>query len=311
MSVDERSDNQAKGIESDLGDVDIAVLSERDEIVVQESGVAKRYPWPQDVIRTSYGDPNYKPSRVFRSLLATIRRFRPQYQWIPFYKDESGANSIRLQTALMDSLNSLFYDQLSSDFSVVQRTLLEESDVVIVCYDPEVDTILSYGSTRFSLRGSIEGIKEQVSHAGHMIVAVGHEKKQLAPLTAVLMNIYGHTAADLFRDEVIVLRTNNRYVERLFGRVPPVYRSDRLLENETDYQKKTIVAAMKWTNLNVFHADEDLKMGQPISIKHRFPEHATIDGVGTDEIIYIARMSSIGYYLLRILKSVVQRNKRQ
>ena len=316
MSKDEQKQH---GSEPKSSDIEITIRSPKDDIVVPESSASssaddsqpKTYPWPQTVPRTAGGNASYKPSKVFRSLLSGIRKFRPQYEWIPFYKDETGINSIANQPALMSTLNAIFYDQLSSDFSVAQRMLLEESDVVIVCYDPELGTILSYGSTRYSIRGTIETVKEQVSHAGHMIVAVGHEKKQLAPLTAVLMNVYGHTMADLFRTEIIILRTNNRYVERLFGRVPPVYRSDRLSENETDYDRQAIVAAMKWTNKHVFHSAEDLKMGETIRIRHRFPENATIDGVAADEIIYIARMSSIGYYLARIFKSVVQRNRQR
>lgn len=299
---------------SDLAELNSARDSKPEILVPEPTDIVvgeRAYPWPENTPRFAQGNLNSKPNLAFSLWLNLLRRLTPAYEWIPFYKDNTGANSLGSFDSLFETINTLFQHQLQANFSYAQKALLDEADVVLVCYDPDKDTILSYGSTRFSERGSIPGIKQQVNHAGHMIVAVGNERKQLAPLTAVTMALYGHTFLDLFREEIVILRTNNRYIERLFGRVQPVYRSDHLNENESDERLKCVISAMKWTDKHVFHSETELKVGSPVKISHRFLDEVTIDGVKGDEIIYLARMSSIGFYLLRIALSVFRRKRRR
>lgn len=269
------------------------------------------YPWPENIERRSHGLKNAKPSRVFQFCLAIIRRAKPNFEWIPIYKDESGFNAIAKLPALSQVLNSLFKDQLQAEHTESQRSLLHEADVVLICYDPKNDSILSYGSNKFSEKGSIPNVLYQVIHMGHMIVAVGHEKEQLTPLTGVTMGLYGHSFLDLFRTEIVVIRSNNRYVERIISRVPTIYRSDKLSDNEADARIREVVKAIKWTDKHVFHSKEDLTIGKPSKISHRFPQDVTIDGLKTDEIVYLARISSIGLYALRIMKSAFKRKSRR
>jgi len=291
----------AKGESRILPEVD-----DRDEeIIVSETVVEKRYPWPPDVELGCHGIPNSKPNSAYKFSLKVISRVRPDLSFITLYKDETGRNAIERLPSLFNILNQLFRDQLSSDFSEVQASLLYEADVVLICYDPIADTILSYGSTLFSKRGTVPGVPYQVAHAGHMIVAKGHERKQLAPLHGVTMALYGHTFRDLFRTEILVMRTNNRYMEGLFGVVPTLYRSDHLKEDESDQKLNYVIEAIKWTDKNVFHSDHDLILGAPITVTHRFDERVTIDGLKTNEIIYLARISSIGIFLLRVFYGTV------
>ena len=198
-----------------------------DEIVIREPSPPS-YPWPDDVPLTSHGDPNIRPSLVYRFAMANVQRSQPNHRWISFFKDTPTNNSLLRFPSLIKVLNRLFQDQLQSPYSEAQLALLAEADVVIVCYDPKRNSILSYGSTRFSNKGTIPAVNHQVAHAGHMIVARGNEKKQLAPTTAITMALYGHRFHNLFMTEIIVLRTNNKYIERLMRRAEPIYRSDRI-----------------------------------------------------------------------------------
>lgn len=278
---------------------------QHDETIVVGEAVSSvvgehHYPWPSDIEIGCYGIPNAKPNAAYELSVRMISKFKPHLRFITVYKDESGRNAIERLPSLFTTLNQLFKDQLESDFSDAQASLLYEADVVLICYDPHANSILSYGSTLFSRKDTIPGIPFQVAHAGHMIVAKGHEKKQLAPLHGVTMALYGHTFRDLFRTEILVMRTNNRYMQGLFGVVPTLYRSDQLNEVEADQKLQYVVDAIKWTDKNIFHSDSDLIMGAPIKVNHRFDETVTIEGLKEDEIVYLARISSIGIFLLRV-----------
>ena len=220
---------------------ELVVVGEAYTDIIEPSNAEFTYPWPKDIEQRCHGVANTKPNAIYELSIKIIARLKPNYRFISLYKDESGMNAIATLPSLLESLNSLFKDQLKSDFSDSQTALLHEADVVLICYDPEEDTILSYGSTRFSRRGDVPGIPYQVCHAGHMVVARGHERKQLAPLHGFSMGLYGHSIADIFRTEILVMRTNNRFMEGLFGVVPTLYRSDRLSDNESDLKLRYVV----------------------------------------------------------------------
>lgn len=294
--------------------IEVGERLEEDLIVVGELEQEQSFPsyrWPTNVEQRAHGIQSAKPSLVFQFCLAVIKRAKPDFVWIPLFKDESGLNAIAALPDLLEVLNSIFKDQLQAEHTASQRSLLFEADVVLVCYDPKSDSIVSYGSTKFSEKGAIPNVLYQVIHLGHMIVAVGHEKKQLTPLTGVTIGLYGHSVTDLFRTEIVVIRSNNRYVEQIISRVPTIYRSDRLSDNEAEPRLQEVVKAIQWTDKHVFHSKEKLTIGQPSKISHRFPNDVTIDGLKNDEIIYLARISSIGLYALRIMKSAFKRKSRR
>lgn len=135
-----------------------------------------------------------------------------------------------------------------------------------------------------------------------MIVAPGNERRRLAPYTALALALHGHRITDLFRREILLLRTNNKYIERLMRRMEPVYRSDQISLEDTCSEVVEIAKAMAWTNENLFCASTPLEFGKPIPINHRFAPEITIDGVGSDEIIYLARISSLGRFLYALTK---------
>lgn len=265
------------------------------------------YPWPENTPKEIHGNIRAKPHRIFLTCLKLIRRAKPDLVWIPFFKDTSDLNAISSRPELLNTLNQIFKDQLASDYNDSQRSLLHQADVILVCYDPSADTIVSYGSSMFCKKGSIPDLRYQVIHLGHMIVARGHEKKRLTPLTGVTMGLYGHSVLDLFRTEIVVLRSNNRYVAKIINEVPPIYRSDKLSENEKSPRLREVVKAIKWVDRNVFHSLEALEIGKPSRITHKFPDEVTIDGLENDEIVYLARISSIGLYALRIMQSAFKR----
>ena len=282
-------------------DDELVVVGEAPIEIIETSEAELTYPWPKDIEQRSYGIANAKPNAIYELSIKIIARVKPNYHFISLYKDESGMNAIATLPSLLASLNSLFKDQLKSNFSDSQTALLHEADVVLICYDPKADTILSYGSTRFSRKGDVPGVPYQVCHAGHMIVARGHERKQLAPLHGFSMGLYGHSFVDIFRTEIMVMRTNNRFMEGLFGVVPTLYRSDRMHDNESDSKLRFVIDAIKYTDKHVFHSETDLILGRPMKVDHRFSEKVTIEGLDIDEIIYLARISSIGIFLLRML----------
>ena len=281
-------------------------------IVVPESpGEPGVYPWPPSISRQAHGNPELHPNRIFNLALSWVRLKRPEFEWIPLFRNSHGStNSIAKLNPILVSLEELFEDLMQSKYTESQLRVLVNADCVIVCYDPLKESIAAYGSAFVTKSGSVEGVDSAITHGGHMLVAEGYEKKQIAPLTAIAMGLYGHSFADLFRQEIIVLRTNNRYIEKWLRRVEPVYRSD-YLDDETEGERaQQIREAIRYTDQVIFRSDEPMQFGKPIKIAHRFPKHATIDGLGQDEIIYIARMSSIGYFFWRMMRSISNRPNR-
>ena len=67
----------------------------------------------------------------------------------------------------------------------------------MIAVDPETNGVLSYGSASFTPRHRIPDVGCGVTVGGHMIVAPGHERRALTPLTGVCVGVYGHRLVDL------------------------------------------------------------------------------------------------------------------
>ena len=136
---------------------------------------------------------------------------------------------------------------------------------------------------------------------GIMVISKDFQSKHLAPLLAFTVAAYGHSTLSIFQREFIVVRSNNRYIERILRKAEPVFRSDELLKTKSEEQIQA-KRAIEWTHLNIFHLPSNsLYFDRPLKIEHSFKPHETMDGLAPDEIVYLARCSSLVYFFYRVL----------
>ena len=141
-----------------------------------------------------------------------------------------------------------------------------------------------------------------------MIVAPGFERRALTPLTGVCVGVYGHRFIDLVQQEVIVFRTNNRFIERHLSQGATLYRSDRLPESPRSSQEARLQRAIEYANDHVFGVDEAVPFGRPIEVSHRFDENAVMDGLNQSQICYIARFATAAVFFRR-WQSAIRRKR--
>lgn len=272
-------------------------------IVVSEDEVSEvsAYPWPNGVERTAHGETGSNNQGLFGLAMYGLKKARPDFEWIPLFKDaRTGQNAICRLPDLMAVFEQMFLDQLKSKFSVAQRSLLHEADCILAGFHRASRSIASYGSVRFSMRGSIPGVQSHVTHGGVFVVDAEHQAKQITPMTASVLSLYGHSFRSLFRNEIIVVRINNKYVERILRRAEPVYRSDQIVAAKTP-EERLAMTVMAWTHEHVFHMGEQpLTFGKPIPIEHWFEPNVRMEGLRGHEIVYAVRMSSLAYFLFKV-----------
>ncbi len=281
-----------------LATTPIVVPEPVDEILVPEPIVL----WPADVTRTAQRDISSRPNKLFRAALIVLQRAFSEYEWIPLFKDrETKHNSITRLPSLLRSLEQLFERELLSPFNEAQLLLLKEADCILIGYDKHKEAIISYSSVRHSNSEEIPELDCQITNAGHLIIAAGHEKKAIGPSTASVIALYGHRVVENFKPDIVVVRSSNKYVERLMKRAPPTFRSDKLTAQTSSTEAQVAMRAIKWTHRNVFHYDEDVILGKPMKISHRFPESALMDDLAVDEIVYLARKSSMALFIYKVI----------
>lgn len=276
--------------------------------VVREAQLA----WPDGLEMKSYGSESLHSNALFKLALGWLRTQRPSYEWIPIFRDnDSNRNALARLPELLKQLNKLFKSELAADFSEAQISLLSEAHCVLIGYDKSSKSIVSFGSVRFSERGSLSshGIDCRVIHAGLLIVAKSHAKAKLGTMMPTVIASYGHSFLSIFRREIIVLRINNKYLEAIMHRGGTVYRYDKLITPQ-DSKSKMAQAAMEWTHHNVFHLSHvPLEPGKPIPIQHRFTSDVTMENLKENEITYVSRMSSLVKFIVLVFMKSGRRSK--
>lgn len=284
----------------------LITVPEAPDFVVPE----RHYPWPEDIPKTKIGDFS-SGATLLKLTTRLISKLYPDSIWIPIVKSRSElVNPITNLPSLLAQLESLFIDELHSPYSDSQRALLQEADCILVGVSRDDDTIMAYCSARYAPSNTVPGVKCQLTAGGHLVVASGHTDNDLGPFLASAASLYGYSVASFFTKSIVVLRSNNKYVERIFRRAEPVYRSDTLTGNEVDATLKQVVAAIRWVHESVFHLSGKL-FGRPMKIEHRFDEQLTMEGLNGDQIVYLARTSSMFYFLTRVFIRVAKRKQRR
>lgn len=284
----------------------LVTVPEAPDFVIPE----RVYPWPEDIPKAKIGNFS-KRAALLKLTTRLISNLYPDSIWIPIVKSPSELlNPITRLPSLIAQLESLFIDELHSEYSDSQRALLEEADCILIGVSRKTDTIMAYCSARYAPSNTVPGVKCQVTAGGHLVVASGHTDNDLGPFLASAASLYGYSLASFFTQSIVVLRSNNKYIERIFRRAEPVYRSDTLTGNEVDASLKQIVAAIRWVHESVFHLSGKV-FGQPMKIDHRFDEELTMPGLNGDQIVYLARTSSMFYFLTRVFLKVAKRKRRR
>ena len=283
----------------------IVIVPEAPDFVIPE----RLYPWPPEISKSRVGDFSRRAT-LLKMTTQLISKLYPDSVWIPIVKSRSDTlNPIERFPRLVAQLESLFIDELHASYTESQRSLLEEADCIIIGVSRETDSIMAYCSARYTPSKTVPGVPCQITAGGHLVVASGHKDNNLGPFLASAASLYGYSFTSFFTKSIVVLRSNNKYIEKIFRRAEPVYRSDKLSGNEEDTTLRQIVAAIKWVHKSVFHLSGSL-FGQPLRINHRFDDNLTMTELKGDEIVYLARASSMFYFLTKVFFRVARRKKR-
>ncbi|NKC01778.1 MAG: hypothetical protein GKR90_25215 [Pseudomonadales bacterium] len=279
------------------------------EIVLPEPEILapeRLYLWPSHLPKSRIGDFSGH-SKLLRITTRLIQKLYPSSTWIPIVKTAPQAkNPIAEISELVEPLERLFRDELKSSYSDSQRKLLEEADCVLIGVDRTTNSIMAYCSTRYAPKGSVPGVSCQITAGGHLVVSSAYHANDLGPFLASAASLYGYSLPSFFRNSIVVLRSNNKYIERVFRRAEPIYRSDSLTGLEKSAPVDEIVAAIDWVHHHVFHLTEDL-FGHPLRIDHRFERDLTLEGLKENEIVYLARTSSMFYFLAKVFLRIFRR----
>jgi hypothetical protein len=274
------------------------------EITVQE----RLYLWPSTIPQKRIGDFSGR-SKLLKITTRLIQKLYPSSTWIPIVKSDSQSkNPISEISELLDPLERLFRDELQASYSSAQKKLLEEADCVLIGVDRESSSIMAYCSARYAPRGSVPGVSCQITAGGHLVVSSTHHANGLGPFLASAASLQGYSFLSFFRNSIVILRSNNKYIEKVFRRAEPIYRSDSLTGLEKTAPVDEIVAAIDWVHRSVFHLTEDL-FGHPLTIDHRFEKKLTIEGLKENEIVYLARTSSMFYFLAKVFVRIFRRKR--
>ncbi len=237
---------------------------------------------------------------LFHFSLKLLRNRFPEFEWISFEKSEQGVNLVTEDAATYLEMESLWQKELKSRFTSVQHRVMEESDCVVVSRDRETGAIVAFGTSRISQIGTIEGVRCRVTHGGLFVVDSQFQRKGITPFVASVATLYLHTLRTIFQNEIVVVRSNNRFVERILRRAEPVYRSDMLPSMTSDVERQ-IVEAIKWTHERVFHQSGGvIRYVDKQHISHKVAAEARTFGLEQDEAVYFSRASSLASFLYRV-----------
>ena len=281
---------------------EISPIPELPDIVVPEPN----YQWPSAIPKEKIGDFSRR-STLLKTSIKAIEKLYPAFDWIPVVKSKNQVrNPIADLPEIVAPLEALFCDELQAEYSDAQRALLNEADCVLIGVNRQTNSIMAYCSARYAAKNTVKDVSSQITAGGHLVVASEHHDNDLGPFLASAASIYGYSLFSFFAQSIVVLRSNNRYIEKVLRRAEPIYRSDCLNGDETEHPLDQIRAAIKWVHEDVFHLT-GTPFGAPLAIDHRFDQGITMDGLRENQIIYLARRSSMFYFLYRVFLKVAQR----
>jgi hypothetical protein len=256
------------------------------DIIVKEAPV---YPWPPALSAKRFGNIEHPHLWHFRIFLKLIELARPTYSWKYFYLNRSsGLSHLADYDELIQQLERLFQDELGSPFSEEQLNLLLTSQLVVVVVDKKSGTIAGYSSSSYVPRNSITGINRPLSLGNHCVIAADHQQHKIGMFMAAVSMLHGQRLPDLFRNVFCVLRTNNRYVYLPMKQTGPTFRSDKLSHTNLTEDEQRARLAISHMHNEVFRLyNIELPFDRPLDIKHNFDPAVTIDGVNSNQIIYV------------------------
>ena len=127
---------------------------------------------------------------------------------------------------------------------------------------------------------------------------------------AAISMLHGQRLRDLFSPIYCVLRTNNKYVYKPLAQTGPTYRSDRLDKPQLSANEQRARIAITHMHAEVFGLiDVELPFGRPLKIQHSFDPRVTIEGVQSDEIIYVFGMTTPARGLFKLLARRARKKK--
>ena len=281
---------------------EVSPVPELPDIVVPE----RNYQWPSDIPKKKIGDFSSR-STLLRSSVKAIEKLYPAFDWIPVVKSRNQpTNPVADLPQIIAPLEALFCDELQAEYSNAQRALLNEADCVLIGVDRATNSIMAYCSARYAPKKTVKDVACQITAGGHLVVASEHHDNDLGPFLASAASIYGYSLLSFFTQSIVVLRSNNRYIEKVLRRAEPIYRSDHLTGSEMTHPHDQIRSAIKWVHEDVFHLSGS-PFNAPLEIDHRFDQGITMEGLRENQIVYLARRSSMFYFLFRVFLKVAQR----
>ena len=277
-------------------------------MIKTEDSLEASFAWPRGVSLDFVRPRPSLPSRVFGVALAVLRVFRRECTWITFFKEGQGSNSLASFPSVVEALEGLFRVELGSSFSDAQRALLLEADIVLVGVDRQTQLVVSYVSVSLTEAGHIASCRLPGLFGGHCLVASRHQQRMLGVLSIACACIYGQSLRSLFREMVMVTRTNNRHLYRVFSKAGHLYRSDELNEIPLSDSQAQARAAIQHMHDRVFRLNEaPLRFDRALQVEHSFDPRHTIPGLGEHEIVYLCLITS----MFRFVLGLVTRRPRQ
>ena len=232
-----------------------------------------------------------------------LKRVQPDYDWVVYERASNELNDVVSDSNRVGEMESLFKTELGDEFADVHLVQLALADVTLLAYDKESGKIRSYVSGFRSAVGTIPGVQLAVTHGGLAVVQREHQRKKLGVLSSALVTLFGRRLRDFFREEVIVMRTNNRHVLRVQENGGSLFRSDRLSEfNDASTLEETMRRIVVYTHKHLFMLPEDtLYFDRPMQVSHKFENGLAIPGLEENEIIYTCSVSNLFTFLRRIV----------
>ena len=258
------------------------------------------FPWPADLEIRNYGVPQFSHF-LFDIAFRIVRRSRPRFRWLAFHREHgSKENAVAKHPAVIEQLERLFWSELGTTYTPEQRTLLIESDLLLIALNTKSGSIAGYSSSKHLYPGTIQGVSMPVTAGCHEVVGTGFQKDKLGSIFGSLCTIYGHGPTELLQDIAVVVRTNNKNILRPLQKCGLVHRSDQIA-HQNDGTQQISKLVIEYMHHSVFGLRGMSPIGHPLKIKHTFDERFTIRGLGPNEIVYLCTHTTLARLLFGLL----------
>jgi hypothetical protein len=210
---------------------------------------------------------------------------------------------------VLAQLERLFERELGTKYSPEQYQLLVQSQIVVVAVAKDTNSIAGYFSSSYSGRNTILGVDIPITFGNHGVISQDHQQFKIGVTMGAITTLHGQKLRDLFKTIACVLRTNNKHIMNPLKQAGNVYRSDKLAGDHLSPIEIQARSAIQHMHVNLFQLpDVQLPFDRPLNIEHRFDPAFTIDGVRSDQIIYICCVTSLSRCIYKLF---ARRQRRQ